>query len=108
MPKLVRLYIVNVAIGFAISAAFVVALVALDVAGLRHLILGTDMGPLAALMIFMFQGVVFAGVQFAIAVMRMAEDDDHGPRGGLSQHGDLVPVKVAQHSAHSMRRNIRR
>lgn len=108
MPKLIRLYIVNVAIGFALSAAFLLALVTLDVAGLRHLILGTDMGALAALMIFLFQGVVFAGVQFAIAVMRMAEDDDQDPRGGLRQHADLVPVKVAQSSAHSIRRNIGR
>ena len=81
MPKLVRLYIISVAIGFAISAVFVVGLVWLDVAGLRHLILGTDKGWLAALMMFMFNGIVFAGVQFAIRIMGMAEYDD-GPRGG--------------------------
>lgn len=91
VPKLVRLYIVNVAIGFAIAAAFLVALLVLDVAGLRHLILGTDAGWLAALMIFVFSGTVFAGVQFAIAVMGMAGSDEP-PRGGLRQH--LVPVPV--------------
>jgi hypothetical protein len=37
--------------------------------------------------------VVFAGVQFGIAVMRMAESDD-APRGGLRQHRLLVPVRV--------------
>ncbi|MFT4149939.1 MAG: hypothetical protein QM656_07045 [Paracoccaceae bacterium] len=81
MPKLVRLYIISVAIGFAISAVFVAGLVWLDVAGLRHLILETDKGWLAALMMFMFNGIVFAGVQFAIRIMGMAERDD-GPRGG--------------------------
>jgi hypothetical protein len=52
-----------------------------DVAGLRHLILGSDMGWIAAFMMVVMNGVVFAGVQFAIAVMRMAEDPE-GPQGG--------------------------
>lgn len=94
MPKLVRLYIINVAIGFGLSAAFLGLMVYFDVAGLGRLILSSDMGALAALMIFVFQGVVFAGVQFAIAVMRLAEEEDTGPRGGLRQHADMIPVRV--------------
>lgn len=81
MPKLVRLYIISVVIGFAISAAFVGGLVALDVAGLRHLILETDKGWLGGLMMVMFNGVVFAGVQFGIRIMGMAGSDT-GPKGG--------------------------
>lgn len=81
MPKLIQLYIVNCAIGFAIAAAFVAGLLALDVANLRHLIFGSSMGWLAAAMLVVSNGVVFAGVQFAIAVMRMAAPED-GPRGG--------------------------
>lgn len=93
MPKLIRLYIVNSAIGFAVAAAFVVGLVALDVANLRHLILDTPMGWLAGLMMVMFNGVVFAGVQFAIAVMRMAEPED-SPPGGTRKALVPVPVRV--------------
>jgi hypothetical protein len=93
MPKLIRLYIVNSAIGFAVALAFVVGLVALDVANLRHLILGTPMGWLAGLMMVMANGVVFAGVQFAIAVMRLAEPED-SPPGGTRQPLVLVPVRV--------------
>ncbi|MDZ4139620.1 MAG: hypothetical protein U1D66_12200 [Erythrobacter sp.] len=81
MPKLVRLYIVNVAIGFGIALVFVAALIWLDVAHLRHLVLESDMGWVAAAMMVMFNGVVFAGVQFAIAVMSLAEDGD-GPTKG--------------------------
>jgi len=92
MPELIRLYIVNVAIGFGLAVAFVAGLVLLDVAGLRHLILGSPMGWVAGLMMVMFNGVVFAGVQFAIAVMRMAEPEDTPP-GGRRQA--LIPVKVA-------------
>lgn len=95
MPKLVRLYIVNVAIGFALAVVFVALLLALDLAGLRHLVFGSPMGWVAALMMVMFHGVVFAGVQFAIAVMRLAEPEDRRPGGGLRQLA-LIPVRVAQ------------
>lgn len=108
MPKLIRLYIVNVAIGFALSAAFLAMLVTFDVAGLRHLILGSDMGLVAALMIFVFQGVVFAGVQFAIAVMRLAEDDETPPRGGLRQQLLAIPVRSDETPARVLPRTLRR
>jgi len=81
MPKLIRLYIVSVAIGFALAALFVAMLVWFDIANLRHLVLGQPMGWLAAIMLTVFHGIVFAGAQFAIAIMRLAEDDDE-PRGG--------------------------
>jgi hypothetical protein len=81
MPKLIRLYITHCAIGFGIAFVFVCALVALDVANLRHLILTSDQGLLAFVILVMMNGVVFAGVQFGIAVMRMADPED-GPKGG--------------------------
>ena len=103
MPKLIALYIRSVAIGFGLSAAFLALMLWFDVAGLRHLILGSDMGLVAAAMVFMFQGIVFAGVQFGIAVMMLA-DPAAPPMGGLRDRlmpdlggqipGALVPVKV--------------
>ena len=95
MPKLVRLYITHVAFGFAVSAAFVAALVTMDVGGIGHLVLGSDMGVVAALMLWVFNGTIFASVQFGLAVMAMAEDD--APRGGLrAPHAfrKLAPVRV--------------
>lgn len=89
MPKLVRLYIKSCVIGFALAVGFVVALVVMDVAGLQRLILATDMGWVAALMMIVFNGVVFSGMQFAIAIMLMAEDDDTPPRGGR-----MIPIRV--------------
>ncbi|WP_103333955.1 hypothetical protein [Pseudotabrizicola formosa] len=91
MPKLIRLYIVNVAIGFGIAVAFVAGLLWLDVAGLRHLVLQSPMGWVAAIMMVMVNGVVFGGVQFAIAVMRMAESTQQPPGGTGAR---LVPVPV--------------
>lgn len=94
MPKLVRLYIQSIAIGFALACGFVVALVVMDVAGLRGLILGSEIGWVAAAMMIVFNGIVFSGAQFAFAVMRMAERDD-GPRGGRMMRAPVpVPVRV--------------
>jgi hypothetical protein len=94
MPKLVRLYIVNVLIGFALALVFVIGLVWLDVANLRHLILDTSSGPLAFVLLVLSNGVVFAGVQFGIAVMRLAEDD-RGPKGGRGVPlATRIPIRV--------------
>ncbi len=107
MPQLVRLYIQSVAIGFGLSAVFAAGLIGFDVMGVGHLILGSSVGWIAALMLVMFNGVIFAGVQFGIRVMLMAEDDD-GPRGGLRQHDlpakpAVVPVAAKRGSAGARR-----
>lgn len=94
MPKLVRLYIVNVAIGFGLAVAFVAMLLTFDIAGVRHLIMGSSMGWVAAIMLVVVHWVLFGSAQFAIAVMRMADPEDHTPRGGLRQHSGLIPIPV--------------
>ena len=81
MPKLIRLYIVNIITGFGLAALMVGAILWFDVAHLRHLVTTSDQGPLALFLLWFSHGIVFAGVQFAIAIMNLAEDD--GPKGGL-------------------------
>ncbi len=94
MPKLVRLYIQCVAVGFAISAAFTAALLWLDVAGLGHLVWTSDIGWVAVAMLVVFNGIVFSAVQFAVRVMGMAEAEDT-PKGGRgAREPVLVPVRV--------------
>lgn len=90
MPELVRLYIRSVAVGFGVSAVFTGALVWWDVAGIGHLILGSDIGWLAAALMVVFNGIIFSAVQFALRIMGMAEEDE-GPKGG---HGAREPVLV--------------
>ena len=89
MPKLIRLYIVNVIIGFALAGAFVAMMLYFNVANLWHLVTHSDKGLLAVIVLWISNGIVFAGVQFAIAVMRMKDDDDDD-RGG----GTRSPVRV--------------
>lgn len=93
MPKLVRLYIQSVVLGFVISAVFTVGLLWMDVAGIGHLVRGSDIGWIAAVMLVVFNGIVFSAVQFSIRVMGMADGVD-GPKGG---HGAREPVLVPVH-----------
>ena len=99
MPRLIRLYIVNVAIGFAIAAAFVGMLLWFDIANLWHLVTHSDKGWLAVLILWISNGIIFAGVQFGIAVMRLKDDDDDHRGGGTPQHAMLrehatIPVRA--------------
>ncbi len=97
IPRLVRLYIKQVAYGFVLSAVFVGMLLGFNVANLRHLMFATDGGWIAGLMLFFFNGLVFAGVQFAIAIMRMADPEDKGPKGGHRapvRQGQLIPIRI--------------
>lgn len=100
LPELVKLYIRQVLIGFGIAGVFVGLLVWLNVANLQHLLFNTSGGWLAAFLLFFFNGLVFAGVQFAITIMRMAEPEDKD-QGGKRQHrqpragfqGVAIPVR---------------
>lgn len=93
MPHLVRLYIRQVAIGYALSAAFVAVLLWLNVANLWHLVTHVNVGWIAVLMLWVFNGIVFAGVQFALALPQGHGDQDDRPGGGRR---DALPVTLAQ------------
>lgn len=92
MPKLIALYLRQTAYGFGLSAIFVAALLYANVANLWHLISTSPMGWIAVAMLFMFHGVVFGGVQFAIAVMRMEKADDDKTGGRRAPVTPVAPV----------------
>lgn len=81
LPRLVRLYLRQVGIGFGLSAVFVGALLYLDLAGLRSLMMSTQGGFIAGFLLFFFNGLVFAGVQFGITIMRMGAPETRPPGG---------------------------
>lgn len=76
MPNLVRLYLQQCAIGFALAVSFVVILFVFDVGGLWSLVSASDVGVLATIMLVMFNAIVFSGAQFAFVIMRMASPDE--------------------------------
>ena len=101
MPQLIRLYIRQVITGFGLSALFVAILLKFDVANLWHLVTHSEGGFIAVLMLWVFNGIVFAGVQFGISIMRMAESDegDGGKRQGAPVRQEAVvavPVEKAR------------
>ena len=93
MPALIKLYIRNVLIGFAIAAAFVAMLLWFNVMNLWSLVSTSDQGMLAVFILWFMNGIVFAGVQFAYAIMSMAGTED-GPRGGTPVVHQFEPVRV--------------
>ncbi len=96
MPALVRLYIRQCAVGFALAAVFVALLFAFNVANLWHLVTHSDVGVLASMMLFLANGIVFAGVQFGISVMRMS---DNGTPPDQDASGKLpLPVTIEARS----------
>lgn len=103
MPELIRLYIRNIFLGLLLAVLFTVLLVGLDVANLRHLTLETPAGWLALVLLVVSNTIVFAGVQFAIAIMRMAEPEDKPRRGNRAPVVGARPA-VAPAAAPSRRR----
>lgn len=108
MPDLLKLYLRQCAIGFGIAAVFVALLLAFNIANLWSLISGSNVGLLAVFMLWFFNGIVFAGVQFSIYVMSMAEKEDSG--GGHGRHVvDYVPVRVPVEDKRTvLQRHLRR
>lgn len=94
MPKLIHLYIRNVVFGFGLSALFVFALLYTNVANLWHLVSASEMGWIAVVMLFFFNGAVFAGVQFAMTIMRMEETDDDASGGKRVPVATNIPARV--------------
>lgn len=79
---LVPLFVLQGAIGFALAACFVAALLAFDVGGAGGLILSAETWP-AAVMLWLFVGLTFAGAQFGVAVMGLSGRDGDG-NGGVA------------------------
>lgn len=79
MPPLIRLYLRQSLLGLALGILFAMALVATNVGNLGHLVNEVSGGWLAFALLAAFNGIVFAGVQFGVSVMRMARrDEDKG------------------------------
>ncbi|MEP2783012.1 MAG: hypothetical protein ABJO67_02365 [Pseudoruegeria sp.] len=95
MPKLIQLYLKHVAIGFAISVVFVAGLLYLNIANLWHLVSHSDVAYLAVFMLVFINGIVFSGVQFAIVIMTLPdEDNDSGGKRQPMASMALAPVKI--------------
>jgi hypothetical protein len=96
MPALIKLYIRQVVVGFGLAALFVGMLLWMNVANLGTLVGASDIGFVAVIMLWVFNGIVFAGVQFSIVIMRMGGE---GPSGGKREPrvtGERARVQVTE------------
>ena len=95
MPKLITFLLRN-ALGGALAGVFFSGvLIYSNVAGLRHLVLETADGPLAAGVMTVFFMITFASVQMGRAIMAMSEPEDDVDQSP-PRHGELIPVRVQE------------
>jgi hypothetical protein len=95
MPKFIRHYMTQIAIGFGLGAVFVAMLLYFNIANLWHLVIHSEDGWLALLLLWFANSVIFAGVQCALTAMGVNDDDDDGPGGGLREPVAVrVPVRT--------------
>jgi len=97
MPHLIKVYIRQVVAGFVLSGVFVTLLLWLNVANLGHLVTSVSGGWIALLMLWVFNGIVFAGVQFALALPSGREEDDSDGRRDAIPSILAAPVAVRAH-----------
>ena len=91
MPKLIRLFVTQAPIGFAIAALLVATLLTFNIGDLRHMVSQSDMRVLTVILMWLFSGIFFGVVQCAIAVTDRSDDDDDDSDGG---HPAYVPILI--------------
>lgn len=82
LPRIVRLYIFHCIIGFAIAGVFTAYVLIANVANIGHLVATVDGGIIAAVVFFVLNGIVLAGVQTGIVIMSLGVDEDDDIGGG--------------------------
>lgn len=111
LPRLVRLYIFNCLIGFGLAACFTVLILWLNVANIGHLVTHVNGGWLAALVFFVLNGIVFAGVQTGIVIMSMEypgqPTDKGGRRRPVRVRPELVPARSGRRAVDPVLENGR-
>ncbi|MEM9724007.1 MAG: hypothetical protein AAF909_00920 [Pseudomonadota bacterium] len=100
---LIREFIWALIRGFIVSALFLTLIFGLDLAGLRTLVMNSDVGGMAIALLFFMNGLTFSAGQVAFRMMSdNSEQESDGPGGlttGVSTpHRSLVsaPAQAAR------------
>lgn len=94
MTPLTRFLAFHALIGFGIAALFAATLFGFDIAGLRTLVAGSQVGFVAAGALTFMLCLTFGSVQMGIAVMQLDQKNDV-PRGGRLRFASLHMPKGA-------------
>jgi hypothetical protein len=77
-PPLVRFLVKNAVLGFAMAVLFVAAMLYFNVGNLMALIVQSDVGLFAIVLMTLMIGFTFASLQMGFAVMFASDDIDKG------------------------------
>ncbi|WP_281968053.1 hypothetical protein [Roseovarius nanhaiticus] len=98
MPHAQHRYARHAASGFGMAGALVGLLFWLDTGQLRQIVAFSGNEWIAAAVMWLGIGSVFAGLKCVIARIDSDDDDDEGPRGGGGhrgpQGGQMIPIRV--------------
>ncbi len=83
-PPLVRFLVKNAAIGFAMAVVFVAAMLYFNVGNLMAIIVQSDVGLFAIVLMTLMIGLTFASLQMGFAVMFASDDIDKEQTGRAS------------------------
>ena len=90
--RLIRLMIVNWAFGWAIGAIAATAVLAVNLGGLRVLMMKSDLMWQGLALLFGGFGVTFGGVVCATAVMLLPTEEDETKPGGGARAPIFLPA----------------
>ena len=82
MDPVLRMMLVNWALGIAVGACLAAGMLAFDVMGLRTLLWHSNVAVLGTVLFVTLFATSFGGIVAATAAMRAGKDDDDEPRGG--------------------------
>lgn len=94
LPTLVRFLVCHAAIGFALAAIFVVAILALDPQDAGTLLMTAAGHWWPAVVLWFFTGLTFGAVQIGAATMLLEHAEPRLPRHGRGAPADLIPAPL--------------
>lgn len=90
---ILRLFLINWALGILLGCAFATAMLVFNVSGIGSLIARSDMAVAATLLLYVGFSVTCGGVVCASAVMRMVRDEDLPP-SGAAEFAEPAVVRI--------------
>jgi MFS family permease len=92
LPKLVRFLVCHAAVGFALAAIFVGAILLLDPQDAGTLLMTAAGHWWPAVVLWFFTGLTFGAVQIGAATMLLEHAEPHRPHRAGGAPAGLVPV----------------